>query len=258
MVKFLKYQWELFWLALGFFSRIPIPQSTPYSEERMNRSGRYFPLVGLALGTIVYAGYWAFSYVLPNEVAVLLTMILSVLLTGAFHEDGLADMADGIGGGMTVERRLEIMKDSRLGTYGTITVILALFLKWQLLVTLFGSGLISPLLVLLIGYGLSRAVAVTLIYDMTYVTDSAGSKSRPLAQRQTLAEFWCAIAIGVTPLIGIPPVPASIMLISMMILRALFQIWLDKRLGGFTGDCLGAVQQVSELTLYIIMLMMIQ
>lgn len=258
MNKTLKYQMELFWLAMGFFTRIPIPSVTPYSEERMNRAGRYFPLVGMLVGFLVYLGYCVISLFLPLEVAVLLAMVLSVLITGAFHEDGLADMADGIGGGMTIERRLTIMKDSRLGTYGTITLSLALLLKWQLLVALLGSGLVSPALILISAYTLSRAVAVTLIYDMNYVNESDGSKSKPLAQKQTLSEFWCAIAIGVTPLLWLNGYSSMFIVTAMIVLRSIFKIWLNKRLGGFTGDCLGAVQQIAEITIYIVMLSLMQ
>lgn len=258
MLKKLKYQCELFWLALGFFTRIPIPSSTPYSETRMNRAGRYFPLVGLLIGVMVCVIYLGLAYVLPISSAVLLTMVASVLLTGAFHEDGLADMADGIGGGMTVERRLEIMKDSRLGTYGTITLVLALLLKWQLLVELLSSGLVAPLMIFLLGYALSRATAVTLIHDMKYVTDIDTSKSKPLAQRQTLGEYWLAWAFGILPLLWLPLRPALLLLLVMLVQRWLFQWWLNKRLGGFTGDCLGAVQQVTEITLYLVLLMLLQ
>ncbi len=118
MLAGLKYQLELFWLSLGFFSRLPIPSDTPYSEQRMNQAGRYFALVGLLLGCLCALVYWVASTLFSTEVAVFMMMCFSLMLTGAFHEDGLTDMADGIGGGMTVERRLAIMKDSRIGTYG--------------------------------------------------------------------------------------------------------------------------------------------
>ncbi len=197
MLNGIKYQIELFWLALGFFSRIPMPSSTPYSEERMNRAGRYFSLVGLLLGAFCALVYWGLSFVLPTSIALFLMMVFSLLLTGAFHEDGLTDMADGIGGGMTTERRLTIMKDSRIGTYGASALIMALFGKYVLLAEL-ANG-VSVVIVLLLSYPLSRAVAASLIYDMPYVTDPDASKSKPLANKQTRFELLFLLLVGVLP-----------------------------------------------------------
>lgn len=134
------YQWELFSLAMGFFSRLPMPKNTPYSEERMNRSGRYFSTVGLLLGVLCGGVFLLLDAALPSAIAIFLMMSFSLMLTGAFHEDGLTDMADGIGGGMTLERRLTIMKDSRIGTYGASALIMALLGKWVLLNELVSMG----------------------------------------------------------------------------------------------------------------------
>lgn len=133
MAAILRYQLELFLLAVSFFSRIPVPVSLPYSSERMNQAGRYFALVGLLLGAICALVYSLATQLFSTNISVFLTMVLSLLLTGAFHEDGLADMADGVGGGMTAERRLEIMKDSRIGTYGSSALIMVLLGKYLLL-----------------------------------------------------------------------------------------------------------------------------
>lgn len=102
MAAILRYQLELFLLAVSFFSRIPVPVSLPYSSERMNQAGRYFALVGLLLGAICALVYSLATQLFSTNISVFLTMVLSLLLTGAFHEDGLADMADGVGGGMTL------------------------------------------------------------------------------------------------------------------------------------------------------------
>ena len=119
-------QINLFYLALSFFTRIPVPRSMVYSPALLNQASRYFSLVGLFIGVITSVACYFLVMLFPLAIAILLTMILSLFLTGAFHEDGLADMADGIGGGFTIEKRLAIMKDSRLGTYGTITLFMAL------------------------------------------------------------------------------------------------------------------------------------
>ncbi|USD39964.1 adenosylcobinamide-GDP ribazoletransferase [Vibrio sp. SCSIO 43135] len=252
MVRAIRYQVELFWLALGFFSRIPIPKSTPYDEERMNRSGRYFALVGALLGGLCAAVFSLMSLFLPMTIAILITMVFSLLLTGAFHEDGLTDMADGIGGGMTPERRLSIMKDSRIGTYGAATLIMALLAKFILLVKLHS---LAPLvLVLITAYTLSRAVAASLIFDMPYVSDLDTSKSKPLANRQSKGELIFLIVTGCLSLIWLPAFAGLILLAILTVFRFGFKRWLMARIGGFTGDCLGAAQQLSELLIYLVLL----
>ncbi|MBA5762981.1 adenosylcobinamide-GDP ribazoletransferase [Vibrio sp. 404] len=252
MRKAAHHQLELFWLALGFFSRLPIPSHTPYSEERMNQAGRYFGLVGVILGLAVAGSFFLFAMLFPTSVAVVLTMVFSLLLTGAFHEDGLTDMADGIGGGMTLERRLTIMKDSRIGTYGAATLIMALLSKYVLLTEL--AMVTDMLIVLVVTYTLSRVVAATLIYDMPYVSDLDSSKSKPLANRQSKADLTVLIATGVLASLLLPVGVASLLLVSAVLFRWLFKTWLMKRIGGFTGDCLGAAQQLFELLSYLIIL----
>ncbi|MDF2152327.1 adenosylcobinamide-GDP ribazoletransferase [Vibrio sp. CAU 1672] len=245
----LRYQLELFYLALSFFSRIPIPASVPYSEQRMNLAGRYFALVGTLLGVLCAGIYLLSNLLFPVPVSIVLVMGFSLLLTGAFHEDGLTDMADGIGGGMSVGRRLEIMKDSRIGTYGAATLVMALLAKF-----VFWSELASQLhfwLIIVVAYTASRAVAATLIYDMPYVSDSQSSKSKPLANQQSSLEVAILLATGmlVTLSLGLPV--ALGLGVVLMLFRQGFKIWLTQRIGGFTGDCLGAAQQLSELLIYL-------
>jgi adenosylcobinamide-GDP ribazoletransferase len=112
---------EYFFGAVRFFTRLPVPAWVGHSAETLNHSARYFTLVGLIVGLHRRAGL---SCSLPSSsrstLAVLLSMATTLLVTGAFHEDGWADMVDGFGGGWTRERTLEIMKDSRIGSYGAI------------------------------------------------------------------------------------------------------------------------------------------
>lgn len=252
MISTLKYQLELFWLALGFFSRLPIPQSTPYSESRMNQAGRYFALVGLCLGALCAAVYWLAESALGSNVAVVVMMVFSLLLTGAFHEDGLTDMADGIGGGMTLEKRLTIMKDSRIGTYGASALVMALLGKYVLLTEL--ALLTNVLLVIVAAYTLSRAVAASLIYDMPYVSDPDASKSKPLANQQSKSELAILAVSALVPLLWFDFELVAVIVGITVIFRIMFKHWLMKRIGGFTGDCLGGAQQTMELLIYMIVL----
>jgi adenosylcobinamide-GDP ribazoletransferase len=221
-----------------------------YSPALLNKSGRYFPLVGLLVAGILSGIFTLLSPILPNTINIALLIIISLLLTGAFHEDGLADMADGIGGGMTIEKRLIIMKDSRIGTYGATTLFMALTLKLLLLIEIVQVSDLIPSLIL--AYALSRAVAASLIYDLPYVADINTSKSKPLAHKQTSFELTLLLIIGITPLVLFSLTTALFILLSVFIFRILFKRWLIKRLGGYTGDCLGACQQISELLIYLV------
>jgi adenosylcobinamide-GDP ribazoletransferase len=266
----LGYQVELFLLALGFFSRIPIGNNVPYSSERMNKAGRYFALVGILLGTFCGLSFIVFIRIFPPDIAILLTMVFSLLLTGCFHEDGLADMADGIGGGMTIERRLSIMKDSRIGTYGASALVMSLLAKYLLLRQLslgylegefipllsnnFNSPLITIFVILVVAYTFSRGVAASFIFNTPYVSDLDKSKSKPLAEKQSTRELTLIIICSLIPCIFINPFITLLLIIAGLIFRALFKKWLLARLGGFTGDCLGAAQQLMELIIYLILL----
>ncbi|EMJ3467301.1 TPA: adenosylcobinamide-GDP ribazoletransferase [Vibrio harveyi] len=245
----LRYQSELFLLAISFFSRIPVPSDLPYSETRMNQAGRYFALVGVLLGLLCATVFSLASLLFPNSVSIVLTMAFSLLLTGAFHEDGLTDMADGIGGGMTLERRLTIMKDSRIGTYGAATLMMALLAKF-----VFWSELANEpqfWLMIVVAYSVSRALAATLIYDMPYVSDADTSKSKPLANKQSSLEVAILLLTGgvVALLLGVTQ--AAVIVLVLALFRVGFKRWLTKRIGGFTGDCLGAAQQLAELLVYL-------
>ncbi|CAK2082214.1 Adenosylcobinamide-GDP ribazoletransferase [Vibrio crassostreae] len=244
------YQWELFALAMGFFSRLPMPKNTPYSTERMNRSGRYFSTVGLLLGALCGGLFLLLDTVLPSSIAIFLMMSFSLMLTGAFHEDGLTDMADGIGGGMTLERRLNIMKDSRIGTYGASALIMALLGKWVLLHELV--SLTGVFMVIVTSYTFSRAIAASLIYDMPYVSDLDTSKSKPLANKQTKGELVFLLFVGVLPSLWFGLEFAMVLSVVAYLFRAGFKKWLTARIGGFTGDCLGAAQQLMELLIYLV------
>lgn len=245
-------QLNLFYLALSFFTRIPVPKNMYYSPALLNRSGRYFSLVGLLIGGILSIIFMIISPLFPYSISVPLLIIISLLLTGAFHEDGLADMADGMGGSMTVKKRLTIMKDSRIGTYGSVALVMALALKLFSLIALAQGHYLIPALIL--AYTLSRSVAASLIYDLPYVSDSDTSKSKPLANKQTPFELRLLMIIGLIPLVFFSVLTSFIIIITLLIFRAGFKRWLIARLGGYTGDCLGACQQISELLIYLVVI----
>lgn len=248
-------QWRLFRLACQFFTRIPVGNIADFQESDLNQATRYFSLVGLLVAAILSVVFSVLTLFFPIDLSVVLLLIVSVFLTGAFHEDGLADMADGIGGGYTVSARLAIMKDSRLGTYGAISLFLVMLLKYVLLVHIANAGLI--LFALCFAHAFSRAIAASLIVDTPYVSEESSSKSKPLAQQQTQKDCLLVVLIGVLPLLFLPSTLFSftfviLLLFTLFIFRVLFRRWLMARIGGFTGDCLGACQQLAELIIYVL------
>ena len=253
------HQLRLFFTALQFFTRLPIPGWVGFDPLWLNQASRYFPLVGVVVALISVAVYSVTLYFLPAPVAVLLSTAAGIYATGAFHEDGFADMCDGFGGGMTQERVLEIMQDSRIGAYGAIGTICMLGLK---LVTL---SLLPPLAVigaLLIAHPLSRLMATSLIWRLDYAR--AEGKAKPLAQKMHGAEFGIAAMTTLLPalaVIALRWLPWTALLAGLLA-AAIATAWLARkfvrRIAGYTGDCLGAVQQVTEVTFYLCALASLQ
>ncbi|HSC67634.1 MAG TPA: adenosylcobinamide-GDP ribazoletransferase [Cellvibrio sp.] len=245
----MKQELNLFFLALGFFSRIPMPAWIEYSPENLNRASRYFTLVGWLLGGLVALVFLGADYFFSASVSLWLAMGFSLLLTGAFHEDGLADTADGFGGAFAREKKLNIMKDSRIGTYGAAALVMALLGKYVLLIE---STQIA--LSLLIAYALSRTVAASLVFDMRYVADADGSKSKPLANNQSKTDLLLLLITSLPVFALLHWQRALLIVAALVIIRYAAKWYFQKHIGGYTGDCLGAAQQISELGIYLVLL----
>ncbi len=239
---------EYFFGAVRFFTRLPVPAWVGHSADALNRSARYLPAVGLVVGGIGAAVFLAASAIWPQPVAVLLAMAATIYVTGAFHEDGLSDTADGLGGGWDKARILAIMKDSRVGSYGVIAVVMALLGKFALLSALPTS--LVPI-ILLAGHALSRFCALLLMAFMDYARDDELSKARPVAGRLALGAGAFAVIFAFAPLCLLPLERA----VAGAMLAGVATGWLAAKcrrwLGGYTGDCLGATQQVTEIAFYL-------
>ncbi|MEN9983203.1 MAG: hypothetical protein RI918_1172 [Pseudomonadota bacterium] len=252
-------------LAIQFFTRIPVTGRLAawvgYSPEMLRASAAHFPGVGVGVGGLVAVLSAVMLVFLPQNsplsplVVAVLGTVFSVMLTGAFHEDGLADIADGLGGSQNRERALEIMKDSRVGAFGAIAVTLVLLAKVSLLALI---GDVDPA-VMVVGifaaHVASRTFPLLLIRLLPHVGDIAGSKSKPLADQISgfsllIAFIWLFMAMAFVFIayeainLIIPMLASSIAFLYMWRLFA-------KRLQGFTGDCLGATQQVCEVGFYL-------
>jgi adenosylcobinamide-GDP ribazoletransferase len=248
-----------FLLALQFFTRIPITgklaQWVGFSPDMLRGSAAHFAGVGWIVGTVAAVLYAAFESLLPGVYAPLIAACLStaatVLLTGGFHEDGLADLADGLGGSHDRARALEIMKDSRIGAFGGMALVLALITKMALLASLGQLEAVAAMVLIVASHVVSRALPMALLALLPHVGDTAQSKSKPLADSISgaalLSNFlWC---LGLLPLIFIASVATEFIAGVGLALLIWGVMWwrLSKRLQGFTGDALGATQQVCEL-----------
>lgn len=251
-------------LALQFFTRIPVTGRLAawvgYSPAMLNASAGHFPgvgwVVGAASGAVMALALASFP---PGPLgalaAALLATLASVWLTGAFHEDGLADTADALGGSVGRERALEIMKDSRIGSYGAIALVLALGLKVVLLALLAQRGMGVAAAALVAGHVLSRLAPLDVMHALPYISDATASKSKPLAdQVSTLGVLagmlWSAPALAVLAW-AFGFLALFVALLAYVLALAFMLRLLRRRLQGFTGDTLGATQQACELALYL-------
>lgn len=259
-----KQEIRIFFTALMFLTRLPVPRFTDHAPEYLEKSARYFPLVGWIVGGICAAVLLVLMQALSPELSILGAMIVSVLTTGAFHEDGFADVCDGFGGGWTREKILDIMKDSRLGTYGTIGLIFILTTKFFLLRDLLLvlrlehnlNFTIAVMASLLAAHAASRFMSVVSIQLFPYVTPDATSKSKPSAAKKLApAAFLVALVFTAMPFFLLPLwslLLFPILLLATFLLNRYFKKWI----GGHTGDCLGMVQQSTEVLCYLFMLLL--
>lgn len=238
-------EWRNLILALGFFTRIPVPSVDNFQESDLNSASKYFPLVGLLIGAIAALVFWASSHLFTQSIAVILSMIASIYATGAFHEDGLTDAVDGLGGGWKKEQVLTIMQDSRIGSYGAVALILALLLKYTALTQT--SILIMPW-VLIAGHSISRLCAVLVMATQNYVKSSG--KAKPLATQLNRLDLVIAIFFGLFPLILLNSI-YCFALCFVALIWGWFSAIISRRIGGYTGDCLGAMQQLTEIAFYL-------
>lgn len=248
---------RLFLTAVQFFTRIPVPAWVGHSAQQLEQAARYLPLVGAVVGAIAAAALWLGAQVLPLPLAVGLSIVAGILVTGAFHEDGLSDFADGMGGGHSKEKALAIMKDSRAGAYGVIALVFALLLKFEALLALCdGHSLWLTAAALIAAHAVSRLMAASIMLTQRYIRDDDSARAKPAAQQLSRSSFAVALLSGIAALGLLYAAGAHITAILAAVVAALLMrahlAWrLQKRLGGYTGDCLGAVQQLSELAFYL-------
>ena len=257
--EFIKHEWRLLLVAVQFLTRLPVPQFANYNPQWLHQSSRHFPGVGLLVGLLCAGVFWLGSILFTPLVAAVISTAFGIKLTGAFHEDGLADSCDGLGGGLTRERTLEIMKDSRLGTYGVLGLVSALLIKISLLASM---PLSVAIVALIIGHTASRLLCISLLALLPYGGEIEHAKAKPMAQQLTsfqglLSSGWLLLA-GVLVVLMFPATVQQIGIWQWLLALLLGLVATDymrrllhRRLEGYTGDGLGATQQLSEIAIYI-------
>ena len=242
--------------GLSFYTRIPCPAWVEYSPDNLNKSRKYLPLIGLFIGAFAALVYALCEWLLPTSISIALSMIFTVVLTGAFHEDGLADCADGFGGGWDKAQILTIMKDSRMGAYGTISLVLILGLKFLLLYELTLVSAEALLLGLMVGHTLSRLMPSFIMQFYDYVSELSTSKSKTVTSlRLNHAEMAFSCIPVLLLVVFTWPIMLGLCLLVLLLFTGFLGSYFKKRIGGYTGDCLGAIQQLTEVLVYLVLVM---
>jgi adenosylcobinamide-GDP ribazoletransferase len=260
MLSFLRH----YLLAVQFFTRIPVTGPLAdwvgYSPAMLRASAAHFPGVGWLIGGLCAALAVALQHALPplpmsGLVAAVLVTMASVLLTGAFHEDGLADVVDGLGGSLDRARALDIMKDSRVGAFGALALLLVVVLKLALLALLWSQAPKLLATSLFAAHVVSRFYPLVLVRTMRHVGDEGRSKSKPLADQIATGSLLAALlwALAALLVVGlcVPTLPLAWPVLASALMCLCLRRWFQRRLQGFTGDCLGATQQLCEVVFYL-------
>jgi adenosylcobinamide-GDP ribazoletransferase len=248
----LKEEIRIFFTALMFYTRIPCPKNIDHHPDYINKATRYFPLIGWIVGGISFLVYAISLYLFNENIAIVCSLVAGILVTGAFHEDGLADVFDGFGGGWTKEKILDIMKDSRIGAYGGIALVLLILLKVFGLQELFNKQAnfnISFLTLIFISYhALARLTAINIVFTEQYSRADEDSKAKPIAKAHSYKEIIGAYFFGLLPLCLLATYHWQylLVLLPLTILYFYSKNYFNKWIDGYTGDCLGAVEQLAE------------
>jgi len=248
----IRLQMNRFLGAVVFLTRIPVGNFYAFRAEELPRSTVYFPVVGLLIGSLAGAVLFCAQLVFPAIVAVLWCMLTTVCVTGALHEDGLADAADGLAGGSTPPQRLAIMKGSAIGVFGAAALWFSLTAKLLLLGSLLERGTTVAICALIVANGLGRAGTVALLFACPYAREGE-SKASPFAHKVALRELLISL---------LPPVFAAFLLLGRDAVGSLGAaatttwatgVFYRRMIGGITGDCLGATNQLIELVCYLLL-----
>ncbi len=234
----------LFLLALSFYTRIPYPKNLDYKQ--LPQATVCLPLVGWLVGGVLALSFYLANFLWSQQTAIIIAMSVGIVLTGAFHEDGFADSCDGFGGGYGKQRIQEIMKDPHIGTYGALGLMLLILLKISALTTIPVS---SVPLVFIASHSLSRFVPIYIMFRYDYAR-LENSKTGAAMYKPSLYEVQMALGMAVLPLLLLPRMCLWV-IVPLWLVSHLSGRYFYRHIGGYTGDCLGASQQISETVFYL-------
>jgi len=241
-------------LVIGFMfmSRLPTPA---WRNRPLSKAAWCFPLVGLTVGLIGGGAYWlAHLMLLPPWIAAILAITATVFATGALHEDGFSDAADGLWGGYTPERRLEIMRDSNIGGYGALALVLNICLRAGALAALADPLIVATVMVA--AHSLSRANVVWIMAALPLAGKSglAATAGKPVPAIAAIAMVMGLVLSALSLGHFLPPLILPVVLAAPVALAWAFMMLVKDKTGGYNGDALGASQQIGEITLLLAVL----
>jgi adenosylcobinamide-GDP ribazoletransferase len=234
--------------ALIFFTRLPFWRIAQVPADCFKRVVPLWPVVGWLTGGIMAAVFWLCSCVMPPLMAWTAAIIARLLVTGCLHEDGLADFCDGMGGGTTRQRVLEIMKDSHIGTYGVVGLILYFLMMIEA-----GSQVDARMMcgTIIAADCWSKACASNIINLLPYARKAEEAKSKTVYERMTVAEWLLSVCAGLLPaVLFLPPYFLPALAVPVVVFLVLTQL-MRRRIEGYTGDCCGAMFLLCELSFYL-------
>ena len=242
--------------SLIFFTRLPFWRLAYVPKKYYEQVVPLWPVVGWLTGGIMTLVFWLAQMVLPLSLAVIAALLSRILITGALHEDGFADFFDGFGGGTTRERTLEIMKDSHIGTYGVLALIIYYLVMYNAILTLQATSQ-NPLIFVMVD-SFCKFLASTIIYFLPYARKSEEAKNKLIYSKVPLYEKLASFAAGILPIILFCPndlfLPLLAGIAGAAITCALLFLKMKSQINGYTGDCCGATFILAEVVCYLVIL----
>ncbi len=237
-----------YFVAQMFLTRLPSPGRLRWSEAELAASTVFFPVVGIVVGAIASLTWYLGAALWSDTIAALLAVGVAILVTGAFHEDGLADSADGLGGAFDVNRKLQIMRDSRIGTYGSVLLLFVVLAKVFSIAQIHSVTMVGALVA---AHVIARFTSLPLIKNNTYVREEGTGKPFAATVNQQQLVIASAVTLAVT-IIALGWRAAIVIPVVVLFVWSA-QWYLRRKIGGVTGDVLGAVNSLTELLVYLVL-----
>jgi len=241
-------------ICLGVLTRLPVYIGASPEDFSISEASRFFPIVGALVGLIAGLVLWLGSWLdFPSVILALFALLVMTGITGALHEDGLADTFDGLGGGTTREQKLAIMRDSQIGSYGVMALLFSFGLRWAALTEITEIGIDAAIYALIAASAASRAALPGIMHYIPIAREDGLSAG---AGKPSFDRAMVAILIGIAFLLFLLGFRTSIVSLGLAVLvTGLFVYFVATRIGGQTGDVLGATQQIAETTILLAIVM---